>query len=97
MTVIPNEKMKGYKLTLEEVNVIISRSIDSNDINQTQVLRMEAIRLLQELVEVIPITDYLLIDSKPYMPRDIYIQMCFNLGTLYKTYVETQVMNKKCE
>lgn len=97
MFVIPNEKMKGYKSTLEKVNIIISNSIDSNNINQTQMLRMEAIKLLQDLVEVIPITDYLLIDSKPYIPHDSYIQMCFNLGTLYKTYVETQIMNKKRE
>lgn len=97
VAIISNEKIKNYKTMLEKVNVIISKSIDSKDISQTQNFRLQAIKLLQDLVDVIPITDYLLIDSKPYIPHDTYIQMCFNLGTLYKTYIETQVMNKKQE
>lgn len=97
VSVIPNEKMKNYKSILEQANINISNSIDCKDINKTQMFRMDAIKLLQELVDVIPITDYLLIDSKPYISHDLYIHMCFNLGTLYKTYVETQMMNKKSE
>jgi predicted O-linked N-acetylglucosamine transferase (SPINDLY family) len=89
--------IKNYKSIIEKANECISKSIDGNNINETQKWRMDAINILEKLIEVIPITDYLLIDSKPYVPENIYIQVCFNLGTLYKTYVETQIINQKKE
>jgi len=87
----------NYKVIIGGANEWISKSIESKSMDYTQVCRMEAIGMLQKLIDEIPITDYLLIDSKPYVPEDVYIQVCFNLGTLYKSYVETKIMNQKSE
>lgn len=97
MTCTINDKIKNYKQIIANSNEIISKSIECNNIEVTQRLRLEAINILQQLMDVIPITDYLLIDSRPYIPHNIYIQTCFNLGTLYKTYAETQVINQRKE
>jgi len=50
--------------------------------------RKEAINHYNTLLESIEITDYLLIDAKPVVPKEVYIEAWFNAGTLYKTQAE---------
>lgn len=54
---------------------------------------MKAINTYNRLLECLEITDYLLIDANPIVPKDVYIESYFMLGTLYKTYVEAELQN----
>jgi len=58
-----------------------------------QYLRLKAIDTFERVTACIEVTDYLLIDSKPQIPHDKYVEIFFNLGTLYKTYVEVELRN----
>jgi predicted O-linked N-acetylglucosamine transferase (SPINDLY family) len=86
--------LKNYDNILKKVNDNISKSIDSNNINDIQKYRNNAIELLCEFVECLEITDYLLIDSKPEISEKIYFDSYFTLGTLYKSFVETEIQNE---
>ena len=55
--------------------------------------RYKAIRGYENLLADYDITDYLLIDSQPEFPRDLFLESWFNLGTLYKTEAETLLDN----
>lgn len=83
--------LKHYMKLLELVNETISKSIQSNVDIEIQAFRMETIFLLRKFVNVFDIRDYLLLDSTPHIPESIFYDSLFTLGTLYKTYVETEV------
>lgn len=73
----------------------ISQSIEAKGEKQAHELRLKAISELETLLSGIDITEYLLIDSKPIFPREAYLDCHFNLGTLLKTVVESQVQSSK--
>lgn len=81
--------MKNYNTILKVVNGYVSKTIESDKDSQTY--RIKAIELLQNFVDCLEVTDYLLIDSKPKISKDIYIESYFTLGTLYKNYVEKEI------
>lgn len=83
--------LKNYKSILNEVNGLLSMTIESSDINEIQSYREKAINLLSQLTENLDVRDYLLIDSNPDIPKNIFIDSNFTLGTLYKSYVETKI------
>lgn len=87
--------LKDYKKILFEVNNYVSLSIDSTDIKIVQKYRGDAINLLQKFVDCLDVTDYLLINSKPRIPENIYCESYFTLGTLYKSFVETEIETAK--
>lgn len=87
--------LKDYKKILFEVNKYVSLSIDSTNTIDVQNYRGNAIQLLQKFVDCLEVTDYLLIDSKPHVPENIYCESYFTLGTLYKSFVETEIQNEK--
>jgi predicted O-linked N-acetylglucosamine transferase (SPINDLY family) len=95
MNLNKEEILKNYTKILFEVNKYVSLSIDSTDINIVQDYRDNAIKLLQKFVDCLEVTDYLLIDSKPRIPLNIYCESYFTLGTLYKSFVETEIGNAK--
>ena len=96
MNLINKEQiLKDYKKILFEVNKYVSLSIDNTDIQIVQKYRGDAINLLQKFVDCLEVTDYLLIDSKPRVPENIYCESYFTLGTLYKSFVETEIENAK--
>lgn len=84
---------KNYRKILDKVNDNISKSISITDETKIQSLRMETIEILQKFVDALEVTDYLLLDSNPDIPENIYYDSYFTLGTLYKTYVETEIQN----
>jgi predicted O-linked N-acetylglucosamine transferase (SPINDLY family) len=84
---------KNYKKVLDGVNDNISKSISTTDEKKVQILRMDTINILQQFVDTLEVTDYLLLDSTPEIPENIYYDSYFTLGTLYKTYVETEIQN----
>jgi len=83
--------MKALKKQLESAYNFISQSIESKYEKKTQEIRLKAINEFESLLSKIDITEYLLIDSKPFLSKDIYIDCHFNLGTLLKNYVESDV------
>jgi protein O-GlcNAc transferase len=85
---------KNYKQMLKKANDYISLSIDTNNVSKMQEYRMNAINILEKVVSIFVVTDYLLIDSKPEIPESIYYDSYFTLGTLYKSYVETEIQNE---
>jgi predicted O-linked N-acetylglucosamine transferase (SPINDLY family) len=52
---------------------------------------------LVKIVNAIDITEYLLLDSKPKIMRELYLEACFNLGTLLKNIAEDLTRNKIIE
>jgi protein O-GlcNAc transferase len=85
---------KNYRKILEKVNESISLSIDTKDETKMQEFRKNAIDLLEKVVSILVVTDYLLIDSNPEIPQSIYYESYFTLGTLYKSYVETEIQKE---
>lgn len=81
--------IKNVNTILKTVNGYVSKTIESD--KDSQMYRIKAIELLQNFVDCLELTDYLLIDSKPKISKDIYIESYFTLGTLYKNYVEMEV------
>jgi predicted O-linked N-acetylglucosamine transferase (SPINDLY family) len=88
-----NYIVKNYKIILNDVNGLLAKSVESDNINTIQNYREQAINLLSQITEIFDVRDYLLIDSNPEIPKNIYIDSNFTLGTLYKTYVETKIKN----
>ena len=88
------EILKNHNSILKTVNDNISKSIECNNINEIQKYRNNAIELLRKFVDCLEITDYLLIDSKPKISEQIFFDSYFTLGTLYKSFVETEIQNE---
>jgi predicted O-linked N-acetylglucosamine transferase (SPINDLY family) len=84
-----HETLKGYRKIIDKTKNLIYQSIDSNNSTKTQELRLQAIDEYNKLLHCIDITDYLLLDSKPLVPEDVFVESNFNLGTLYKTHAES--------
>jgi tetratricopeptide (TPR) repeat protein len=83
--------LKNFNTILKTVNGYVSKTIELESDKDSQMYRIKAIELLQNFVDCLELTDYLLIDSKPKISRDIYIDSYFTLGTLYKNYVEMEI------
>lgn len=81
--------LKNHSNILKLVNEYVSKIIKSD--KNVQTYRIKAIELLESFVSCLEVTDYLLIDSKPKISREIYIESYFTLGTLYKNYAEKEV------
>jgi protein O-GlcNAc transferase len=83
--------LKNYRSILNQSNELISKSIETHDINLIQKYREESINLLSKFTKCLDVRDYLLIDSNPEIPRSTFIESNFTLGTLYKSFVETKI------
>ncbi len=84
-----------YKDTLQRAFAFIAKSIDANTERQTQEFRLKAINEFEAMLNGIDLTEYLLLDSKPDLPKEQYIDSHFKLGTLYKSYIETEILTSK--
>jgi predicted O-linked N-acetylglucosamine transferase (SPINDLY family) len=83
--------LQNYKSTFKQAQSFISKSIDCNSTPETQKFRMMAIKEYEKILNYIEVTDYLLLDSNPIVPRKDYLESFFNLGTLYKSIAETSL------
>ena len=83
--------LKNYRAILKQSNELISKSIETTDINMIQKYREQSINLLSKFTKCLDIKDYLLIDSNPEIPKSTFIESNFTLGTLYKSFVETKI------
>lgn len=93
--------MEGNKDRLKEqyqkiVNVAqhyISQSFKCSRFDEVQQYRIKAIDTYNRLLECLELTDYLLLDANPVVPKQVYTESYFTLGTLYKMYVESELQN----
>jgi protein O-GlcNAc transferase len=86
--------LKNYKNVFRQAQHYISQSIEAQSPSLTQKFRFSAIKEYEKILDHIDVTDYLLLDSKPIVPRESYLEAFFNLGTLYKTVAETELSMK---
>jgi predicted O-linked N-acetylglucosamine transferase (SPINDLY family) len=84
---------KALNKALRNAEEYISRSIECPNKKQCQEYRYKAIQTYKDVVKDIEVTDYLLLDSNPVLPRDIFTQVYFRIGTLYKTIAEEDPQN----
>lgn len=85
---------ENYLSILQNAQFYINESINSTDFKKSSTSRLSAIKEYDKLLNEIDVREYLLIDSKPQVPKDIYIQILFNIGTLYKTHAEQEIASK---
>jgi predicted O-linked N-acetylglucosamine transferase (SPINDLY family) len=86
--------MNEYIHVVDLAKKYLLQSVKCNDVDKAQNLRKLAIKEYEKLLSSTDITDYLLIDSKPAVPENVYIDSYFSQGTLYKIYAETQVQKQ---
>jgi len=84
---------QNYKSIIAVAHNYISLSVSSEDPLKSQSYRLKAIQTLERLTLSLEITDYLLLDSSPIVPREIFLECFFNLGTLLKNYAENEIVN----
>lgn len=90
------QTLKNYKNTVNNMARLLHQMFNSKDSEFIDNKRQQTIKLLENFVQHLEITDYLLIDNNPIVPKDVFIEMYFNLGTLYKNHIEN-VLNKKTQ
>ena len=88
--------LKNYKNTVNNMARLLHQMFNSKDSEFIDNKRQQTIKLLENFVQHLEITDYLLIDNNPIVPKDVFIEIYFNLGTLYKNHIEN-VLNKKTQ
>jgi predicted O-linked N-acetylglucosamine transferase (SPINDLY family) len=87
--------LKNYKNIINESHKFIDLSNQTNNYEKIQNYRSRAIVLLAKFLNCLDITDYLLIDANPEIPKKTYLDTQFVLGTLYKTFMETEIANQR--
>jgi predicted O-linked N-acetylglucosamine transferase (SPINDLY family) len=89
------DNVKNYSRHFNEANVLIAESLKSNVGSSTLTeFRLRACLELSKIVWSVDSTEYLLLDSNPRIPRNVYIESFFNLGTLLKHVVEDITLQK---
>lgn len=77
---------------IESCYLGIGNGIDSGSDSRKKIQR--CIRLIKDVVDTLDITEYLLIDADPALPRKNYTDLYYKLGTLYKIYADADVVKK---
>jgi predicted O-linked N-acetylglucosamine transferase (SPINDLY family) len=87
-----NEQLKNYKVIIDESEKIVMEFLKTQNLN----LLKKAIQIYENFLGLIDITDYLLIDAEhPYVPKKVYVQTYYKLGTYLKTLVEKEIENAR--
>jgi len=89
------DPIKNYKQLVQKANAYIAESITARNAQKIEELRLAAASELEKIVNAVDVTDYLLIDSKGKIPKEIFLDCYFQLGSIYKTIVESQVEEKE--
>ena len=85
--------IENYSTIYRNASAMINKIVDSDNINLMLVAAFELAKICFSLDS----RDYLLLDSKPVVPREIYIEGFFNLGTLLKMTVERLIQSRQLE
>lgn len=85
--------IENYTVIYKNANGLVSKVVGSDNINLMLVAAFE----LAKICFCLDSRDYLLLDAKPVVPRAIYIEGFFNLGTLLKMTVERLIQSRQLE
>ena len=80
------ENVENYKESVNKVKILMSTKSF-----------LQACVELNKIVSSVDTTEYLLLDSKPRIPRQVYLESLFNLGTILKQIVEEMVSEKSSQ
>jgi protein O-GlcNAc transferase len=91
------EITETYQELIDKANSYISKTLNAKGKIEQQKFRRAAIDILDKLIKDIDIAQYLLInnDHRCLITKSKYLEICFVLGTLYKTYNEVYIEIKK--
>jgi predicted O-linked N-acetylglucosamine transferase (SPINDLY family) len=83
----------NYGPIYANANGLIKKVVGSENINLMLVAAFELAKICFSLDS----RDYLLLDARPVVPREVYIEGFFNLGTLLKMTVERLIQTRQIE
>jgi predicted O-linked N-acetylglucosamine transferase (SPINDLY family) len=95
-----NEKLnnvKNHKTIYEKANNYLSQSIGSKNFIKETENRILACQEYNKITGAVDITEYLLLDSKPRISREIFLDSLLHLGNYLKTVAEGFIVQKKLE
>lgn len=89
--------VKSYKDIYRLAGGYLSKSIEVNNQMKEFELRILACREYNRIITSVDVTEYLLLDATPRVPRDVYLDSLMNLGNYLKTIAEGLIISKKLE
>lgn len=78
----------------DAANASAALAIDATSPSESLQHQQRAIDLYERIVSKADVTEYLLLDAKPPIPREVFIHSYFNMGTLYKHVAQHRVQGK---
>jgi predicted O-linked N-acetylglucosamine transferase (SPINDLY family) len=91
------KNIKEYKTIYDNASKYISQSINSTSFIKETENRILACEQYNKLVGSVEVTEYLLLDAKPRLPKNVFIDSLMNLGNYLKTVAEGMITIKKME
>ena len=88
------ETVKNHRKLADLANEFISRSIDCKSPLKEFENRVLACECFNKIINSVDTTEFLLLDAKPRISRDIYLSSLMNLGNYLKTIIEGLVAEK---
>lgn len=86
-----------YKTLYDKANKYISQSINSSAFIKETENRILACEQYNKIVGSVDVTEYLLLDSRPRIPRNVFLDSLMNLGNYLKVIAESMITIKKQE
>lgn len=98
---IPDEDksnyVKNYKQVYKLANNFITKSIETKNSLKELENRILACQEYNKITSSVDVTEYLLLDANPRIPRDVFLDSLMNLGNYLKTIAESMIISKKME
>lgn len=86
-----NDASTQYKKYLKLAQNFSDLSVSSTSVEKAQNYRLQAVNVYDRLLQNIDVTSYLLLDSNPPVPENVFVQSHFNKGTLLKMFAEQEL------
>lgn len=91
------QTVKNYKHIYKLANNFISKSIEAKNAIKEFESRVLACQEYHKIVSSVDITEYLLLDANPRIPRNVFLDSLMHLGNYLKTINESLIISKKTE
>jgi predicted O-linked N-acetylglucosamine transferase (SPINDLY family) len=91
------QNVKQYREIYDKANKYIAQSINCKTFIKEVENRILACEQYNKIVGSVEITEYLLLDANPRIPRNVFLDSLMNLGNYIKTVVESLITIKKHE
>ena len=91
------DNVKNYKKVYDEAERYIVQSFNCRTATEEFENRVMGCYYFNKVVSSVDITEYLLLDSRPRIPRKVYIDSLMNLGNYLKVITENMIVSKRNE